>query len=62
MKYKIKCPLCNEEMVYKKISNSMVDIMGNTHIWICPNCPFIGLEFYDNYNAKALANYLITNK
>lgn len=47
----IKCPLCKIQIKHEIIGNE-------THIWICPECPFIGIEFYIENNLKDLNNYL----
>ena len=49
-----ECPLCNSKLKYKKIENNT----KNTHIYICPNCPFIGLEFYEYKNLEDLKKHL----
>lgn len=33
------CPSCEEKMEYKE--------KNDTHVWICPDCPFIVFEYYN---------------
>jgi hypothetical protein len=51
---KIKCILCKCKLDYERLDSDI----GDTHIWICPECPFIGFEFYGGYDLKALKNRL----
>ena len=54
-----KCPLCDTRirLKYKKITSKNKNT-ENTHIWSCPNCPFVGFEYYTNKNIKDLKKYL----
>jgi hypothetical protein len=46
MKNNIICPLCGATCPHK--------IVGKTHTWSCSQCPFVGLEYYDNMNTYDL--------
>ena len=46
----IKCPLCEEKILYRKVKD--------THTWICSNCPFISFEYYSKKNINQLKNFL----
>jgi hypothetical protein len=46
----LNCPMCGEIMEYKK--------QGDTHIYICEACPFLGLEYFNLPNANDLLEYL----
>lgn len=50
MKNTINCPLCNSTLKYKKT--------WQTHIWSCPECPFIGFEFHSEQDTINLKLYL----
>ena len=52
-KHTTDCPLCGCAIEYK-------DMLG-THIWKCPDCPFIGLEFYTMRNISDLETNLVNN-
>lgn len=48
---KINCPLCgSDEIKYER--------RGDTHIWICKPCPFVGFEFVHDIDAENVKNYL----
>lgn len=61
MEHTIICPLCRTKINYKKINSRYKD-PDPTHIWSCPNCPFIGFEYYTNKNTKDLEKYLNKNE
>lgn len=42
----ILCPLCAGRIAY-------VNVDG-THIWPCSHCPFVGMEYYNENDIKAL--------
>ena len=44
------CPMCETGMEHKK--------EGNTHIYICEACPFLGLEYMNVDNLKDLTEYI----
>jgi len=47
----LPCPMCKDAILeYKKV--------GNTHIYSCTDCPFLGLEFFTSENLKDLTEYL----
>jgi len=47
----LPCPMCIEAFLdYKKVKN--------THIYVCPVCPFVGMEYIDNQNLLDLTEYL----
>jgi ribosomal protein L37AE/L43A len=46
----IACPLCGCEIAYTS--------ERTTHIWSCPDCPFVGFEYYQEGNAEDLTIYL----
>ena len=47
------CPLC-DHVIYPKC----LDTKSNTWAWICPECPFIGFEYYGQINIDLLAKFL----
>jgi len=49
MSKKIECPLCKSQMLNKKI--------GDTSLWSCSECPFVGLEFYTSNDFRRLHEY-----
>jgi ribosomal protein L37AE/L43A len=44
------CPMCESLLTHKKV--------GNTHIYGCSDCPFLGMEFFTTENLKDLTEYL----
>lgn len=46
----IECPLCNELVEHKT--------NGGTHIWSCPECPFVGFEYYSPNDFQHLVDSL----
>lgn len=49
----INCPLCGEELTHKQV--------GETHIYTCEPCPFIGFEYISDQNLFDLMVYLARN-
>jgi hypothetical protein len=54
------CPMCDTVLTwnptphnYKHNDNEHV-----THIYVCPECPFIGLEYFTTRNLVDLIGYL----
>ncbi len=46
-----KCPLCEvRTLEYEKIETNL----GETHAWICSECPAIVMEFYEDRDAHNL--------
>jgi len=45
------CPLCDTPMEYRMIPARDSYLQHDTHAYICPDCPFIGFEYYfpNNY-------------
>lgn len=63
MEKSIKCPLCTCKIVCKNLSSKEYCIIyKNTYIYICPECPFVGLEYYGDRNIEALTKYLNRDK
>lgn len=50
---KIKCPLCGEDIIHKH--------QGESDIWACKHCPFVGFEYYGNTNLIDLEQYINRN-
>lgn len=48
--YVIKCPLCGEELNYKKCNG--------THIYYCGLCPFVSFEYIDHKDLENLTKWL----
>lgn len=52
------CPLCEQNNIeYQEMRSYGVDCGKDfqyTHVWICKECPFIGLEYYIQENAETL--------
>ncbi len=46
----INCPLCGNELTHK--------VVGETHIYICEPCPFVGFEYVTKENLLDLMIYL----
>ena len=47
LKTDIPCPLCkDDEMTYRK--------ERGTHIWACPSCPALMIEYYGKDNVRDL--------
>ena len=46
----LKCPLCDEEMKFKKHKR--------TDAWICKKCPAVLFEYYSKINIKDLENII----
>lgn len=54
-KESIKCPLCSSDtpLEYRQ--------WMSTHLYVCHECPFIAMEYYNNDNVKDLQDYLNFN-
>lgn len=47
----IHCPLCeSKHFNYTET--------GDTHVWVCGNCPAVLFEYYDQVNVEVVAEYL----
>lgn len=46
----IKCPLCEEPIKHKHV--------GESDIWACKKCAFVGFEYFGNTNIENLEQYL----
>lgn len=44
------CPMCGSTMDYKK--------WFATHIWVCPDCPFAGIEYYNDGNTDRFKEFM----
>ena len=54
MEQETKCPLCEAPMDYKPFGKSETQ----THIWICPECPGVLFEFYNELDLECLEREL----
>lgn len=48
-----KCPLCEHDLVHHN--------RNGTHIYVCPECSFIGLEWLNDNDTIELTDYLKHN-
>ena len=55
----VKCPLCDQHAKYTPLVQSKKGIEHVTHMYVCQECPFIGLEFIENANISDVAKYLM---
>lgn len=46
----IECPLCEEKTELRH--------RNATYIWVCPACPFVGMEYYNDTNLVDLDHLL----
>ena len=51
MRENLKCPLCEEETLKHHL-------YGGTNIYSCTDCPFLGLEYFNDTNLSDLTDYL----
>ena len=49
------CPMCSYPTLEQPLQWEQ---HNNTHIYVCPICPFIGFEFIDITNVDDLKDYL----
>lgn len=54
---KAKCPLCSETLIRTDIQYIF---KHTTHIYKCPDCPFVGLEYYTENDLEDLVRNLRT--
>jgi DNA-directed RNA polymerase subunit M/transcription elongation factor TFIIS len=54
------CPLCGEELSWVPTNKHYTCNEDTTHIYTCPACPFLGIEYYNNKNVEDLKTYLTT--
>lgn len=47
---KIKCPLCGTAIKHENYKEA--------HLWVCPDCPFVGFEYYTDKDAKKIRERL----
>lgn len=47
---KLDCPMCETALEHRK--------QGDTHIYICECCPFLGLEYFNIPNLTDLQEYI----
>lgn len=54
----IICPLCGQKNVEYKAMRTYGIPLGKdfdfTHVWVCPECPFVGFEFWAPQNAETV--------
>ena len=55
---KANCPLCAHPLTWKPTNPTWQRNEDVTHIYVCPECPFIGLEYYEQRNIDDLIRYL----
>lgn len=48
---KLKCPMCRAEMSYEGAPRVNDKGIPYTHMYFCPECPFVGMEFYTDIDA-----------
>lgn len=48
------CPLCEEQMEYK----ALITEERITHSWVCPECPAVLYEYYDNKDTENLLKFI----
>ncbi len=46
----LKCPMCGAQLEHRE--------KGESHIYTCEDCPFVGFEFFGMANARDLLDYL----
>lgn len=46
----IKCPLCGATAKHENYKQS--------HLWVCPKCPFVGFEYYTDKDAERISERL----
>lgn len=52
------CPMCDRKLIYKPSKSISTSNEEATHIYKCPECPFIGFEYYEDRNILDLSNHL----
>lgn len=50
MQHRIVCPLCFCDAVHEEVNG--------THIYVCQECPFVGMEFINDKDAQNLFDRL----
>ena len=50
----MKCPMCDKPLSYEPCNG--------THIYTCPDCPFVGFEYLTKKNTEDLSAYLERKK
>ena len=48
------CPMCSTALTWNPVHTAD----NVTHIYVCPECPFIGLEYFTDKNIEDLKTYL----
>jgi uncharacterized Zn finger protein len=56
---KIKCPLCGADINLHNAGKNEAISGGQTPMWSCPECPFIGFEFWLPVDVKNLSKHLL---
>ncbi len=56
----IDCPLCTQRAHHETVGKD--EQTGLTHMWVCESCPFVGFEFWSDWNAYHVYNRLIEIK
>lgn len=62
----LKCPLCESgEMKHKPVGNDDLQeserLDNYTHVWVCPHCPCVIFEFWENKDINNLKKILKVN-
>lgn len=58
IKNKMCCPMCDTELSWNPTNLVYQSNEETTHIYTCPECPFVGFEFYSKRNTDDLSKYL----
>ena len=58
MSQTMKCPMCDHVLSWNSVPKIYKEDEPVTHIYICPECPFVGLEYYNDKNIEDLKVYL----
>jgi len=52
------CPMCDTELTWIPTNPTYKTNEDTTHIYTCPECPFVGFEFFGQRNLDDLSAYL----
>lgn len=50
--------MCDTELAWHTTNKTYKRNEDTTHIYVCPECPFVGFEYYEERNVKDLQEFL----
>ncbi len=56
--HKMLCPMCSTELTWQPTNPTYKSDEDTTHVYVCPECPFVGFEYLSKKNTDELSAHL----